>query len=755
MKKAIFAVTSMIIVGLALSGCPGPKSQQQPASTGMLEGYLYWPVFNDNGGRVLLKTAANATSADVPPEGYVPIQGALVKATGCLKTTTTDTYGYFILDQVTVGQQQVTITKSGYKEVTINYTVTSNAVATVEAPATMKPKIGGSLSVISTPSGAQVYIDNVNTGYATPHTFNPMITGTHTIYVTKTGYDTPTSREIVIQEKEVKDLKFLLFESEPIYIRIKIKTDSALGTWLIYTGTAQQFVAECWFSDGSKEPCTSSATWTSSDEDVGTVGVHSGLFHAKMAGSTSLTVSLPGSEVDVQPDTVNITVVQSVLESITVTPSSGVTVAAGYQQQFTAKCRQTDGTESFCTQYVSWTSTDNSKGTIDSATGLFTAVSQGTTEIFASWQGKVSNSVPVSVSPPKLEGIVITPPAASVNAGLKTQFVATCSYSNDTSSSCTNNVNWYSNNISVATIGLNSGLVSGVAVGDTTIFASWQAVDSNQAGVTITEPVLQTIAVTPPTATVYAYYTTEFQAMCKYSDGTELDCSGQVYWLSTNTSRGTIDSSSGVFTGVSAGTTYVTASLQGKTSNQSTITVKDTATVSGKVFDSMTSLPLASVKVTVMIGEDINLTGYSSSQQATLGQFSISKVPTGSITIKATKSGYEEFEQSVPNVIAPETADIDLYMEPIPITFTISGAVTNEQGDPMQGVTVTLLDSNQVSLGIAASTQPDGTYSLAFNRTNNSLNLQFEMPGFTTQIRNIGSLTSDKPNWDVVMIPSL
>jgi Bacterial Ig-like domain (group 2) len=83
---------------------------------------------------------------------------------------------------------------------------------------------------------------------------------------------------------------------------------------------------------------------------------------------------------------------------------------------------------------------------------------------------------------------------------------------------------------------------------------------------------LVSITITPPTPSVLVGATIQLSGFGTLSDGTQVPNNGLATWASSNTAVATIDANSGVATGVSAGTTTISASSQGVT-GKTTLTV--------------------------------------------------------------------------------------------------------------------------------------------------------------------------------------
>lgn len=97
--------------------------------------------------------------------------------------------GSLKLNNIGVGDHTVTLTLTGYKSYTTKVNVNANTVSEVSAllqPTEPKSATGG-LSVSSTPSGANVLIDNNFVGI-TPLTLKEVPAGSHVVTVELTGY---------------------------------------------------------------------------------------------------------------------------------------------------------------------------------------------------------------------------------------------------------------------------------------------------------------------------------------------------------------------------------------------------------------------------------------------------------------------------------------------------------------------------------------------------------------------------------------
>ncbi|HVP42942.1 MAG TPA: Ig-like domain-containing protein [Terriglobales bacterium] len=158
------------------------------------------------------------------------------------------------------------------------------------------------------------------------------------------------------------------------------------------------------------------------------------------------------------------------LNSIIVTDSHGITtpsIDVGHTEQMQAIGVFSDNSRSTIT--AAWSSSAVNIATIDSATGLLTAVAPGTTTITAANSG-LTGTASVTVCGTQ-QAITIQPQGQSFALGTGTvQFTATAGGQDVTAS-----VTWSSSNTAVATISNSpgtNGLVTFVGTGTTTIKAA-------------------------------------------------------------------------------------------------------------------------------------------------------------------------------------------------------------------------------------------------------------------------------------------
>jgi hypothetical protein len=297
---------------------------------------------------------------------------------------------------------------------------------------------------------------------------------------------------------------------------------------------------------------------TFADNHDGT-GTLAGIAAAGTAiGSYGITFFADNGAVPDAQQSFTLTVIQ--LESISVTPANP-SLQKGLTLQFTATGTYSDASTRDITGSATWTTSKTSVATI-STSGLATSAAQGTTTITATVVPN-SGATRLTVAPPALESISVTPTNAFVFTSATKQFAATGTYSDGSTKTITSSVSWSSSVASVASIS-SGGLASGASTGTTTITAALGSV-SGTAVLTV-QPTLVSITIAPVNPSVKVGLTLQFAATGNYSDGSAQDLSNSVTWTSNKPGVATINSS-GLATGVAKGNATIKVKLGGNTSS--------------------------------------------------------------------------------------------------------------------------------------------------------------------------------------------
>lgn len=294
------------------------------------------------------------------------------------------------------------------------------------------------------------------------------------------------------------------------------------------------------------------------------------------------------------------------VDEIAISPTTQ-SVSVNQSVQFTAEGLTGHGTNhpgtvSNITDQVTWTSSVPSVATIN-ASGVATGVSAGTTTISATingFTGILGATAQLTVTgggsgigtATGITSIAVIPGSQAVQApGNTAQFIAIGTSTAGNTVDLTNQVAWTSTSVQIATIGGNNGLATAIGQGSDTITALYT---NPGGGSTITGTA---------TFTVSAGTTEQFTAVTIIPNSEELSASGQtgqfialgtlgsngldedvtnsgqITWTSSSPSIATVVG--GLATGVSVGSTTVTAELKNPdgsiVSNSASVTTTNTA----------------------------------------------------------------------------------------------------------------------------------------------------------------------------------
>ena len=283
-------------------------------------------------------------------------------------------------------------------------------------------------------------------------------------------------------------------------------------------------------------------------------------------------------------------------------------------------------------------------------------------------------------------------------------------------------VTWSTDNPSAATVDA-SGVVTGVAAGSATITATssgkWGTSNITVSVTPPPPPVVTTVTVAPSTASIVVGATVALSATVKDAQGNVM--TGQtVTWSTSNPAAGTVNSS-GVVTGIAAGSATITATSAGK-SGTSIVTVTS-APPPPPVVTTVTVAPsTASIAVgatvalaatvkdaqgNVMTGQTIAWSTSNPAAATVNSSGVVTGIAGGSATITATcagKSGTSSVTVTLPPpvvttvTVAPSTASIA-----VGATVALSATVKDAQGNVMTGQTITWSTSNAAAATVNSS----------------------------------------------------
>ncbi|HYT84527.1 MAG TPA: Ig-like domain-containing protein [Gemmatimonadales bacterium] len=314
-------------------------------------------------------------------------------------------------------------------------------------------------------------------------------------------------------------------------------------------GLTRQFTATARDANGNAI-LGQSFSWASSAPGVATAAPATGLVTAIGNGPTTITATAGGVTGSAQ------LLVAQVVSSVNVSPATAALGALGLSQQFGAVARDAKG-NAVPGQAFSWTSLAPGVATVDPATGLATALANGTATITATTAG-VSGSATLGV----LQVVVavdVSPATATLSAlGLTQHFdaIARDARGNPVPD---RTFTWKSSAVGVATVDA-SGLATAIGNGPATVTATTAGV-SGSASVTVAQVVVR-VDVSPAAASLPALgLTQQFSAVARDANGNPVP--GQPFtWTSSAPLIVSVDQS-GLARGLAIGSATITAATGG------------------------------------------------------------------------------------------------------------------------------------------------------------------------------------------------
>lgn len=358
--------------------------------------------------------------------------------------------------------------------------------------------------------------------------------------------------------------------------------------------SSQQLSVTGLYTDNSTEDFSDLVSWSSSNSGVASVS-NTGQVEANTAGSISISASLGSISTSV-----NVDVSPATLESIVL--SSPLTqLAEGLTVQFSAKGIYSDGTEQTITNDVDWSVSNGAFASIDSETGLLSAVQAGSMSVVASKASK-NGSFLLTVSPATLSELSITPAVTSLAAGTSTTINVTAIFSDNSKQDVSDQVVWANTDEAIAVIGSNSSSLQALSVGSTVLTASLSG-QSADLTATVTNAELESLTLSPVNTSVPKGLDAQFTAQGIYTDQSVQDVTEQVTWLSGNESVAVVSNNQG-FVGladmISEGSTTITAVL-GSIQQQTSLTVE---------LATLSSIEVQPSNQTVANGTDATVTAF-------------------------------------------------------------------------------------------------------------------------------------------------
>ena len=402
----------------------------------------------------------------------------------------------------------------------------------------------------------------------------------------------------------------------------------------ISMGTSRQLHAVASLSDGTSPDVTGNVAWSSSQSGIATV-TQQGTVTGVGKGASQVSAAYQGVTA-----TAAVAVGPAALLSINVTPNSS-SLPLGESEKLIATGTYSDGSVQTLTQSATWTSVSSAVATVN-AQGSVTGVGKGATQVSAAYQG-VSGTASVTVGPPALVSITVSPNQATLPLGESEQLTATGNFSDGSVQNLTQSATWTSSGSAVATVSA-AGYAVANAIGTVSITASYASI-TGSASVTVRSPAVVALKIVPASLSISLGTSSQLHAVAGLSNGTSPDVTGNVTWSSSQAGIATI-TQQGTVTGVGKGASQLSAAYQGVTAT-ATVAVGPAALLSINVTPNPSSLPLGESEQFTATGnysdgsiQDLTQTatwslhGSSSATMSTPGSVTTSAL--GTATVSAT-----------------------------------------------------------------------------------------------------------------------
>jgi hypothetical protein len=271
-------------------------------------------------------------------------------------------------------------------------------------------------------------------------------------------------------------------------------------------------------------------------------------------------------------------------------------IAAGKSLQLTASGTFSDGSEEDLTSSAAWEASPSAIATI-STQGNLKGVAPGTVQVSATSQG-ITGQASVTVGPPALMAISVSPSQGSLPLGESESLTATGNFSDGSKQNLTSSVAWKASPSTIATIN-SQGYLASVSQGPAEVSATFQGI-TGSAEITIGPAALLHIVINASQSSLPLGQSESLTATGNFSDGTSQNITQSVTWQVSPSTAARVDTR-GNLTTLSAGAAQISAMFQGIT-GQTSITVISPVLVGITVAPQQASLPLGDSEPFTAVG---------------------------------------------------------------------------------------------------------------------------------------------------------
>ncbi|HIF9075612.1 TPA: Ig-like domain-containing protein [Photobacterium damselae] len=412
------------------------------------------------------------------------------------------------------------------------------------------------------------------------------------------------------------------------------------------------------FEDGSQKDLTNVVTWKASHPSRITSVKEDGHILAQQEGIVSLHAHHQG----IKSNVLTFDIKPAYISKLTIYPQNP-SYPKGVSARITVIATYSNGPTETVSDQVEWI-IENSNVISFNKYGSLVTLKEGTSTLQAKLNDVLSEPVTVEVGVGVPTQLLLQPYELTLPIGTKSLLEMHARYSDGREAFLGNKVSWHSTDTDVAIVD-TYGRIEGLNSGKTTVYATYDEIESNHLEVEVTEAKPTTLLVSPlsfilPIGEIKRFEATvHFDDQTKltmddrgtYTDGEKIPKVHDVTWESTNPAIATIDKNTGVLRAISAGKTHIAATYKGLTSANIPITVSD-ATLTSLYLE-----PSGTVEVSIGWGHGFFAKGkYSDnriynlrniqwhSSNAQIGQFglhgranSIVGIAEGETVVHATK----------------------------------------------------------------------------------------------------------------------
>lgn len=410
-------------------------------------------------------------------------------------------------------------------------------------------------------------------------------------------------------------------------------------------GQTQLFAANGIFSDGSSTDMTNSVTWSSGTPAIASVDA-AGQATGLAVGAATIRATSGGVS-----GSATLTVTPPALISMDVSPSAP-SIPVGGQAALILAGTYSDNTTQTITG-VTWSSSDPTVALVSSTTGVVTGIAQGrSATITATAPNGATATTMVVVTSAVIQSLQLTAPNEAIPVGASQQYTVTGIASDGSSVRLREGLTWVS--CSCAARISTTGFLTGLYPNELSIEVSYtvpsHGVLQASSRLKITAATLTSVVITPVQSTVGTNGTVQYEVTGIDSDGNTYDLSSQATWSSSGGTVALIDST-GLATGESAGSTTITATVQGRSG---LLTGSTTLTVSSAP---LTSISIAPGNQTVLPGTSVPMTAtgqFSDNSQIVLAGVTWYTSDAHSAVVSSTGVVHAEHAASQPVSVCAE-----------------------------------------------------------------------------------------------------